>query len=299
MAILDLYSKRRKRELGQMPDVYSYSEIPEQLRVQIIYIWRDAIGHPQSIHPASWVNNNYCLIVQVLRREYGVFTLVDGSQTWFYDELCQFFLKEQDVTKLIDVIELTFKVIGERNGAKADEAIKELNDRFKEHGIGYEYSNGIVIRKDSELIHREAVKPTLVILRQKGFENAEKEFLSAHKHYQTGKYSEALIDCCKAFESVMKIICTKRKWAFDSTKPASHLIDVCFKNGLIPTFWQNHFTGLRTILESAIPTPRNKKAGHGAGAQPAPEPSSELVAYVLHMTAATILFLTESERKIP
>ena len=136
-------------------------------------------------------------------------------------------------------------------------------------------------------------------MHQKGFENAEKEFLSAHEHYRTGKYSEALIDCCKAFESVMKIICTKRKWKFDSTKAtASHLVDVCLSNGLIPSFWKNHFTGLRTILESAIPTPRNKKAGHGAGAQPAHEPPSELVAYVLHMTAATILFLTESERKI-
>jgi len=28
-------------------------------------------------------------------------------------------------------------------------------------------------------------------------------------------------------------------------------------------------------------------------------PSDELTAYVLHMTAATILFLTEAERKLP
>lgn len=97
----------------------------------------------------------------------------------------------------------------------------------------------------------------------------------------------------------MKIIATKRKWPFDKTKAAAELVRVCLDNGLIPAYWQSHFTGLRTILESAIPTPRNKQAGHGAGTQAQQLPPDELVAYVLHMTAATILFLTEAERKLP
>lgn len=97
----------------------------------------------------------------------------------------------------------------------------------------------------------------------------------------------------------MKIICTKRKWNFDPTKGAAGLVKVCLDEELIPQYWQSHFNGLRSVLELAIPTPRNKQAGHGAGAQPIQKPPDELVAYVLHVTAATILFLSDAEAKLP
>jgi hypothetical protein len=96
---------------------------------------------------------------------------------------------------------------------------------------------------------------------------------------------------------VLKIICTKRGWPFDPKATASNLVDACLANGLIPPYWQSHFAGLRAVLVSAIPTPRNRQAGHGAGASQVTEPPEELIAYVLHMTAATILFLSEAERK--
>jgi hypothetical protein len=181
----------------------------------------------------------------------------------------------------------------------ADNAIEELNARFKEHGVGYQFSDGTIVRVDSELVHAEIVKPALVVLRQPDFASAQSEFLAAHEHYRLGKNSEALVECYKAFESTIKIICTRRKWAFDNTKGAADLVRVCFEKGLIPSYWQSHFNGLRSILESAIPTPRNKQAGHGAGTQPPHAPPAALVAYVLHLTAATILFLAEAERTLP
>lgn len=109
----------------------------------------------------------------------------------------------------------------------------------------------------------------------------------------------SLVDCCQAFESVLKIICTKREWDFDTkSATAAKLIDVCLANGLISQYWQAHLTGLRSVLVG-ITTSRNKEAGHGAGARPTHEPPEELVAYVLHMTAATILYLSEAEEKLP
>jgi hypothetical protein len=44
MAIFELFSKRQKRLRGETPDVFSYDGIPQSLRIQIIHIWRDAIG---------------------------------------------------------------------------------------------------------------------------------------------------------------------------------------------------------------------------------------------------------------
>jgi hypothetical protein len=44
LAIYDLYSKRQKKLRGEVPDVYTYDEIPEPLRVQILHIWQDTLG---------------------------------------------------------------------------------------------------------------------------------------------------------------------------------------------------------------------------------------------------------------
>jgi hypothetical protein len=210
---------------------------------------------------------------------------------------------------LLDVIEITTRIIdrGTRNynyryrtdcDAVADQAIADLNLRMKEHGVGYYYSDGVMLRVDAEVIHKEAVIPALTVLRTKGYESAQREFLSAHEHHRAGRNTEALVDCCKAFESVLKIICTKRGWPFDPKATASNLVDACLANGLIPHYWQSYFAGLRSVLGSAIPTPRNRQAGHGTGARQVTEPPEELIAYVLHMTAATILFLSEAERKM-
>jgi hypothetical protein len=321
MPTFDLFSKRKKRAAGEVPDIYIYS-IPSSLRVQIIHIWGDALGNPLSDYdPNHHIRNAYQEIVEVLRREYGVFllredTLDRNDSRYAYNELCQFFLdskpfqKVDPTDKALDVIELTFRWIDMvtrqfsylgRHSADttADSAIEELNARFREHGVGYAYTDGQIIRVDSEFVHAEIVKPALMVLRQRVFESAQKEFLAAHEHYRQGKFSEALVECYKAFESTMKIICSQRGWSFDASKGAADLVRVCLANGLIPAYWQSHFSGLRSILESAIQTPRNRQAGHGAGAHPALPIPPDLVSYVLHMTAATILFLSEAESKLP
>jgi hypothetical protein len=69
-------------------------------------------------------------------------------------------------------------------------------------------------------------------------------------------------------------------------------------NGLIDKYWQAHFTALNSMLSSGIPTPRNKKAAHGQGADIDTVPQY-LASYVLHQTAATILMLVEAEKYRP
>ncbi len=147
-------------------------------------------------------------------------------------------------------------------------------------------------------MHSEVVRPALQMLAKPECAGPQQEFLTAHEHFRHGRKSEALVECCKAFERMMKSICDKRGWAYDKNATAKQLIDACFKAGLIPQFWQNHFAALRTLLENAVPVPRNKQDGHGAGSVPANVPD-EIVPYVLHMTAATILFLGEAESRLP
>ena len=146
-------------------------------------------------------------------------------------------------------------------------------------------------------MHSEAIKPAIRLLYKKRYAGAQQEFLNAHQHYRKGETKEALNDCLKAFESVMKAICDKRRWSYPKTATAKALIDVCFKNELIPVFWQSQYSALRTLLESGVPTGRNKLSGHGQGTAPVEVPG-HIAAYMLHMTASAIVFLAEAEAQL-
>ena len=312
MPIINLFSKRQKRLRGEVPDVYVYNDLPEPLRVQIVHIWMDVLGNQDQARTRRSVGKTYEFIVQSLCHEYGVFILPGAKQHYGsrepIEDLVDFFMKERDIERAIDAIQLSFQAIhiftrdidylGRRNPSeKADSAIEELNDRFKEHGIGYQLTNGQIIRRDSEFIYSEVVKPALKLLDQPHFAGAQEEFLKAHEHHRKGNAKEALSEYLKAFESVMKTICGKRGWQYGSSATARPLIQACFDNGLIPPFWESHYSSLRSLLESGVPTGRNKLSGHGQGTTPTTVPN-HLVAYMLHMTASAIVFLAEADKNL-
>jgi hypothetical protein len=314
MPIFDIYSKRKAALSKKSPDVYRYDVIPEPLRVQILDIWHRTIGNPHTDAFDQNISALFHEIVQILRREFGVFSLVKSNPKphdprHSYNELVEYFGVQKDVDKLLDVVELgclTIDISVRQRGWIAgrdahnvtNEAIEEINDRFKEHSVGYCYADKQIIRVDAELTHQEIIKPALAVLRDPRFSAAQDEFLKAHSHYRSKEFSDALIECCKSFESTMKIICAKRGWKIDKNATSAALVKACLDNGLIPAFWEGHINGLKNILESSISSPRNKLAGHGSGDSPKPEITSDLVGYVINMTASTILFLTEAESKL-
>ncbi len=308
MAVFDLYSKRRRRALGEVPDVFTYDETPEQLRVQVLYLWDSTIGTQRDYNERYGVGDAkgaFSLIVQTLRKEYGKLELVRQYRENFREELRAFFLSSADADQAIDVIELSFRVIdnicrdwSNDHASAADDAIEELNERFSEHGIGFSFDDGQIIRKDTEFTHKEIVKPVLRFLSEPEYSGAQQEFLSAFDHQRQGKNKEALNDCLKSFESTMKAICVKHGWAFDKNDTAKALIKIMFDQGLVPSFWQNQFNTLRSLLESSVPTGRNKQSGHGQGSTPTVV-SDEVVKFMLNMTASCILFLASSEKSLP
>jgi hypothetical protein len=307
MAIIELFSKRQKKLRGDIRDIYCYDYIPEELKNQVIHIWYDAIGNEYQYTNFDTVERIYRFVESTLLREYGMLCFPSskfkGNNA--LSEVRNFFLTETDSERNLDVIEVSFQIINtltrrtdylDRNNADkiANNAIDELNYRFREHGVGYEFINNEIVRVDSQFLHSEAVKPTLRVLNKKGYEGAEQEFLNAHEHYRVGRMKDAIDDSLKALESVLKIICNKRNWKYTEKDGASKLIDICFDNNLIPLFWQSQFRCLRNLLQDSVPTGRNKLGGHGQGGIIKDVPGY-LTAYILHMTASAIVFLTEAE----
>ncbi|MDN3688671.1 abortive infection family protein [Cyclobacterium jeungdonense] len=304
MPIFNLFSKRQKILRGDVPDTLSHDKISEPLRIRIIHIIRDAFG-PTNGSNDLLSSDIYFEIKDTLCREYGLFFLPVDKTNSIEEHVLNFLLTTPETEKALDVIELSFKLLDTkirsdynhyRFYAKPkigpDEAIDELNKRFKEEGIGYCFESGEIIKIDSTYIHSEITKPTLALISNKKFLGANDEYLTAHEHYRHGRNKECLAECLKAFESTLKIICKEKGWNFKETDTSKKLIQICFDNELVPAFTQNQFTSLRSLLESGIPTLRNKLGGHGQGQTPKVV-DDEMTRYALNLTGTNIIFLVE------
>ncbi|MDP3071058.1 MAG: hypothetical protein Q8N18_12260 [Opitutaceae bacterium] len=305
MAIYDLFSKRRQREKGEAPDVFQYDVIPQPLRVQITHIIDDAFSIDAHGRDFPFTQHCFEILRKALCREYGKFHLIERERS-AYLEVVNFFLTTTSTDQVLDVVELTFRFVagplvdnrGElyHGGAfDAADAIDELNARFREHGCGYQFEGGQIIRVDSQLVHAEVVKPALGLLASKQYEGPNEEFRSAFAHYRDGSFDECLVDCGKTLESTLKVICSEKNWAFDANAPAKRLLEIVFANGLIPAFSESHFAALRSTLENGVPTVRNKLGGHGQGGDIRVVPR-HLAAYALHLTAANVVLLVEAAK---
>ena len=300
MKIYEIFSKRQKQMRGEAPDVYQYETIPQELRYQIVYIWQDIFGKRDSSNPDK--SKAFYFLCDVLCREYGVPTLGSGNSS--YEKICFFLIKTEKTENVIDVIELSFQYIDREvrdnpnrfkfRTISPDEAINELNYRFREHGVGYQYESGQIIKVDSQIIHSEVVKPALSFLSDPIYKNANEEFLKAHELYRERNYKDCVNNCLKAFESCLKIICQKQRWNYGKNDTANRLIAIVFDNGLIPPLMQSHFSGLRSALESGVPTIRNNQTGHGQGPEEITVPEY-IASYILHLTASNILLLAKTD----
>ena len=309
MQFFKIFSKRRKQERDEVPDPYQYDAIPSELRVQVFYIWeaifgkihRNPLRHLEPFEAVKAYENIY----ENLCFQYGVLGLVEphNSNT---ESLHTFFLSTEEAAKAIDVIELSFKYIDEyvrnhlnrfrESRISPDQAIAVLNNQFQEHRVGYRYESGQIVRIDSEFIHSEAMVPVMKMLSNPMYEGANDEFLSAHKHYQKSRYKECINECLKAFESCIKSICDARGWGYSDRATAKNLIDIVFKNKLIPDSMQSHFSGLRSTLET-VATLRNDQSAHGQGSTVTTVPEY-IATYTLHLTASNILFLAKANEEM-
>lgn len=309
MSIANLFSKRQQKIRTGSPDGHECAQIPGPLRIQIAHILRGLFGH-QVTYDLNGCLEAFGEVEQTLCREYGLCILptkpTDLTTTPDV-RVIDFLLHEEDQQKVLDVVEVSFRLLTRLRSSpewqsripqeRFDRAVAELNTHLREYGIAYQYENGEIIRVESQFIHADVVRPTLALLSSEEYAQANAEFRKALEHYRKGETRECLSECLKAFESTMKAICIKRKWGFRSKDTARELIDVCLKNGLTPPLIHSHIRGVRATLARGIPTIRTRLSGRGQQVQSMDVPP-HYAAYMLHLTAATIQFVVESEKAL-
>jgi len=189
--------------------------------------------------------------------------------------------------------------------------VAELNELFRSENVGYELTPMIkgnviepvneypffgreqevikttsypqVIRKNYEVIHDTAIRPSLHLLSAPIYKTANSEYLDALEDFRKGDYGDCLTKSCSAFESVMKIICDKNGWTYNQSDTANTLVSTVVNNmKLDPCFIQPLMI---------VATLRNRLSkSHGAGVRPR-EVSQNLAQYVLNSTASAIILL--------
>jgi hypothetical protein len=302
MPITDLFSNRNAPEPG---DVWEYERIPAKLRVQVYNLVKGSLGSTAKDAYDDQAIEIYEFISESVSHEHGVHRLSPHSSNHKADVLgC--IQSETQLPVWLDCVEFSFLCIERIRGklddhgrkmAKisipAEEAVAELNERFRRAGFGYRYEDGKIYRIDNELTHQEITRPALRLLADPRFKGADEEFRAAHGHYKAGEYKDCAVDALNALESTMKTICDLKQWTYEKGARSSDLLKVLRREKLFPEFADQSFDQLLATLKSGLPSLRNETGGHGQGAAPVAVPEY-VASYALNLAASKIRFLIEA-----
>lgn len=146
-----------------------------------------------------------------------------------------------------------------------------------------------VIRKDDQLIHQHIIEPVIDLLSDQSFNSANHEFLEALKDYRKGNFGDCLTKCNSSFESVMKIICSKKRWNYNQHDSASRLIEIILENTRLEPFFRQYFIHIATM--------RNKLSkSHGAGIKKI-NVTPHVAKYAINTTASAIILIYDETLK--
>lgn len=304
---------QREEDMAKEKQEPLYDFFPMPLRVQISQLWDECFGAYRQDNkwdvyatvrkPIS--NHFWDELEKLMAHSLGVFSL--GSSHSKYN--CKEFLINKSVPESLSIIELAFvwgdtyyenkynyskEEAGIRTSVK--EAIEDLNDLFRLHNIGYQLLDFVVVRVDSEYLHKEVVEKTSEILTELGFDGARQEFNLALDYHRKGETKNTLNESNKAFESTMKAICDERKWEYPNNITANGLIEIIIEKELLPSYFKDQLTGIKSVFKG-LPTVRNKTtSAHGQGKDIVEVPEY-FRAYAIHQTATTILLLSNAHKE--
>jgi len=293
--LFDVFSKREMNK-----DDSELTHVPLEFRNRLLMLLRDQL------------HNVFTEFLYELQEKvaylYGRFELTpNGADKGKGNDLLSFILicKEEE---LFDVLELIFKSNLPGITYPDNALIPSINkffdiDNLPYHLTGYSIEesevmfNGskttsiriseypIIIRKDSSVVHKSTIEPTLNLLKGKIFSNANKEFLAALEDHRKGDYGDCLVKCGSSFESVMKVLCKENSISYKGTDTASKLLKALLSNSSLDSFWEQPLILIATL--------RNKlSSAHGAGTS-SKNVTDSIATYSVNATASAILLLVD------
>lgn len=214
------------------------------------------------------------------------------------------FLENCNDMHFLDFLEYTFHTQAYFHASSRANLVEDFNEFLRHDNLPYvitdfvwtEKQNGVyttttlsaypqVIRKDSEVLYNSAIQPALHLLRESDFSAANKEFLEALDDFRKSDYGDCLTKCGSTFESVLKVICARKKWPHSGTDTASALLKIVIANSRLDSFFEQPL-----LLVASIRNKLSKSHGAGLTHRAVSEAKAE---YAINATAAAILLLVK------
>jgi hypothetical protein len=188
--------------------------------------------------------------------------------------------------------------------------VDAVNTVFREDGIGYEFSPYIAnevpipgthggygieiqypkpIKKGDEVVHPSTAAPALKLLGENPiWKAANDEMLQANDHFRKGHFADAIHWAGKSLESVLQIICAKRKWKFTPDHSTlGPLLKACQDGGLFDSPYID-------VIQKSSGEIRNKYSGHGKAMSKHGHATEKMAEHMIQITSAHVLFLAKS-----
>lgn len=278
---MNLFSKRSK----PIPDTLKYS-FDNRVRQRVIHVFRHFATQGESLHGMFSDVKEACYLA------YGELSL-GAVNILEHASHCS-------NERFIDFIELCFKSTSYGAG---QQGVDIINHVLRDEGIGYEFSPytetmtqigstqcyltptiyPLATKKSDDPIHTTTVMPALAVLAAPHFQGANTELLKAHEHFRKGEFVASINSAGQAYESVFKIICSQKKWEYESKDTLKALVDICYKKQLFESFYVEILKNPGTI--------RNNLGSHGTGDQKiivTPHQAEHMIQFV----SSNILLLT-------
>lgn len=304
----ELFSRRYRDRNGD-PELYIYNDFPEAFRNQCFHIIRSFIDFINSINFNRLAHDFTENLCKTYSREKGLKHLYGGCGNYNNINAIEEYVDKSSNEDFLDFLDFFFSnyVCKQETAEKTinqfslksnpfQDAIDELNLRFKQHSLGYECTNGEIIPKTNEFIHTEVIKPALKLLTDERFRGVEDEYLTAFEHLKNGNNKDAILNASKAFESAIKVICQNLGYEFSDKNPAKKLVEILKHNDFFPPYLESYLNNLCALLAEGAPVVRNQEGGHGQGAE-IKETTDEYVEYVLNTVASNIVFMYKIFKK--
>lgn len=298
-ALFDVFSLRK--QLSE--EEYRPDKISDKLRKRILLLYREIISgqgstHFEKDHP-FWSQ-----MLNSLQNLYGRFNLSDDFTPNNVAEGVFYFLRTCTADNFFDFVELSFKVeIAHQIMRDENDMVDGINEIFRIENSPYKLTHMVVnkeeseygqvflvvaeypkiIRIEDELTYKKAIKPALSVLSARHFQVANAEFRGALNEYRQGNYSECLTKCGSSLESVLKVICEKKKWSFNQQDTLNPLIQVVVGESTLPP-------SFKSVLEH-VGVLRNKQGSAHGGGTIIRAPKRHIAEYGISSTAAAIVLL--------
>lgn len=217
------------------------------------------------------------------------------------------FLNGCDDPHFLDFLEYIFPTQAYFHASSRCNLVEDINEFLRQDDLPYAVTDFVwtegrngqyasttltayphVIRKDSEVVHSSAIEPALQLLRGSEFGAANKEFFEALEDFRKADYGDCLTKCGSAFESVLKVICARKRWPYNATDTASPLLKTVITNAGLESFFEQPL-----VLVATIRNRLSKSHGAGLTSRDVTEAKAE---YAINATAAAILLLVKETR---